>query len=184
MSKAIKAIVAEAFKKRYEGVVDACVVDITGLSVQTQEHIRSVLRKQSARLQVVKHSMARRIAALADVEILHIGDHDPSGVHLYYNLGEDLQAFVDHYGGQMSLTRLAVTPAQVSEMDLPTAPPKRTDNRSFEGETTQAEAIPPRVLREIVTDAVEARIDMDAYNATLAEEEVIRERLVERLQGI
>ena len=131
-----------------------------------------------------KHNMAKRISDLEDVEILHIGDHDPSGVHLYYSLDEDLQAFLLDFGGDVEMTRLAVTPDQVEEMGLPTAPPKKTDNRSFEGKTTQAEAIPPRTLRQIVQDAVEDRIDHEAYQAVLAEEKEIRARLVERLEDL
>ena len=37
---------------------------------------------------------------------------------------------------------MAVTPARITVLSLPTAPPKTTDRRSFEGETVQAEAIP------------------------------------------
>ena len=42
-------------------------------------------------------------------------------------------------------------------MELLTAPPKKTDRRAFEGQTTQAEAIPPNVLSQIVRDAIIAR---------------------------
>jgi hypothetical protein len=46
-------------------------------------------------------------------------------------------------------TRLAVTPAQITELELSTAPAKEIDRRSFAGETTQVEAIPPDVLAAI-----------------------------------
>jgi len=131
-----------------------------------------------------KHSIARRFSRAGNALVFHLGDHDPSGVHMFSSLDEDLQAFLEHYGGDVEMVRLAVTPEQVDRMDLPTAPPKRTDNRSFEGETTQCEAIPPRTLREIVREAVRDRLDMDAYNATLEEEIEIRERLAERLADL
>ncbi len=129
-----------------------------------------------------KHSMAQRLSNMGEVEILHLGDHDPSGVHLYTSLDEDLQAFLEHYGGNMTLTRLAVTPKQVREMNLPTAPAKATDTRSFEGLTTQCEAIPPPTLRQIVKDAVHNRLDWDAYNEDLAEERRIRISLGKKLE--
>lgn len=126
-----------------------------------------------------KHDMAKRIAEHDDVEILHVGDHDPSGVHICSSLDEDLQAFLRYYGGNLTVTRLAVTPEQVATMNLPTAPPKRTDQRSFEGhETTQAEAIPPRELRRIVRDAVLERIDIDILNDVKAEEQAIRDKVL------
>jgi hypothetical protein len=133
-----------------------------------------------------KHDFAKRCAEEhpEGVEVLHIGDHDPSGVHMCSSLDEDLNAFVDAYGGYVEVTRLAVTPEQVAEMDLPTAPPKRTDRREFYGETTQAEAIPPRRLREIVQDAIVERFDMEIYESVLDEEKEIRASMHERLKNL
>ena len=131
-----------------------------------------------------KHNVARQLSRAGKAAVLHLGDHDPSGVHMFSSLDEDLQAFLGHYGGEVELYRLAVTPDQVAEMDLPTAPRKPTDNRSFEGETTQCEAIPPRTLREIVRAEVIDRLDMEAHNAVLAEEQEIRARLIERLADL
>jgi superfamily II DNA or RNA helicase len=49
-----------------------------------------------------KHRLA---VDLADdgrpTEVLHIGDHDPSGAHLFLALAEDVQAFADELGGVM-----------------------------------------------------------------------------------
>ncbi len=132
-----------------------------------------------------KHNFAREVSRMGSwVEILHIGDHDPSGVHMCSSLDEDLQAFVEYYGGMIEVTRLAVTPDQVDILGLPTAPPKKTDKRSFEGRTTQAEAIPPRTLRAIVTDAILSRMDEDIYQSVLAQEEEIRKSLAEKLERL
>ena len=128
-----------------------------------------------------KHDMARTIAQYDFVEILHIGDHDPSGIHIPNSLYEDLAAFSKHYGGRPHLTRIAVTPAQIEGMGLPTAPPKKTDRRSFDGLTTQAEAIPPRRLREIVIDAVTSRMDSGIYDALLQREAAERESMIDWL---
>ncbi|EEE38398.1 hypothetical protein RKLH11_2240 [Rhodobacteraceae bacterium KLH11] len=128
-----------------------------------------------------KHNFARDACDYERVEILHIGDHDPSGVHMCSSLDEDLTAFVEYYGGQIEVTRLAVTPDQIGDLRLPTAPPKRTDNRSFEGMTTQAEAIPPRTLKDIVQDALSARIDQGIFEETLAQEADIRASLTKKL---
>jgi hypothetical protein len=32
-------------------------------------------------------------------ELLHVGDHDPSGVHLFYVLAEDVEDFAGEVGG-------------------------------------------------------------------------------------
>jgi len=115
-----------------------------------------------------KHALAAEIAREGrPVEILHIGDHDPSGVHMPLSLEEDLAAFCQELGGEFTLTRLAVTPAQIAEYRLPTAPAKATDPRAFRGRTVQAEALAPDVMATILRSAIESRLDADLYAATL-----------------
>jgi hypothetical protein len=55
-------------------------------------------------------------------DVLHIGDHDPTGVDMFLAFLEDVQAFTREFGGQATLNRLAVTPAQIVAYSLPTAP--------------------------------------------------------------
>ncbi len=130
-----------------------------------------------------KHDLAHRLGRWRRVEVLHVGDHDPSGVHLFSSMEEDVRAIARDLGlaADIRFSRLAVVPAQIVSLGLVTAPPKATDRRSFTGETVQCEAIPPDVLAGIIRDAIESRIDKATYAAVLAEEEVTRERLAERL---
>jgi hypothetical protein len=73
----------------------------------------------------------------------------------------------------------------VAELGLPTAPPKEKDKRSFDGnETTQVEAIPPDVLAQIITDAIQERLDHETYAALLAREARIRAELAATLDGL
>jgi hypothetical protein len=39
-----------------------------------------------------KYALAARLGTYDAVEVLHIGDHDPSGVHLFTSMGEDVTA--------------------------------------------------------------------------------------------
>jgi hypothetical protein len=117
------------------------------------------------------------MSGYAAVEVLHIGDHDPSGAHIFLALQEDVEAFATFYSLSISFTRLAVTPEQVIELSLPTAPPKATDRRAFEGTTCQAEAIPPDVLRQILLDAVRERVDDDVREELLDREAKARAKL-------
>jgi hypothetical protein len=114
-------------------------------------------------------------------EILSIGDHDPSGVSMFAAYLEDVEAFTRDLGGDATFTRLAVTPEQVREFNLPTAPPKPTDRRAFSGETCQAEALAPDVLAGILRDAIEARIDRRAFERVLRRERAVRRELMEKL---
>jgi len=140
-----------------------------------------------------KHNLAQELALKEHVVILHLGDHDPSGVHMYGSLDEDLQAFMydireeDGYGSlnnECDLHRIAVTPEQVDAMCLPTAPAKPTDKRSFTGLTTQCEAIDPADLREIVRDECMLFLDMEAHEACLAKELEISAELTAKFKDL
>ena len=136
-----------------------------------------------------KHDLARELTEAPEggqaVEVLHIGDLDPSGVHLFTSLAEDVQAMCYglHLESAPRFTRLAVTPAQADALALPTAPPKPTDRRAFTGDTVQAEAIPPDVLSRMVRDAIEARQDEGTMRDLLAYEADARAELVARFGG-
>jgi hypothetical protein len=95
-----------------------------------------------------KHRIGKEWAGDQSVTVLHLGDHDPSGVHVFSSLAEDIEEFAAAYGGDVEFVRVAVTPEQARQYNLPSAPPKATDRRSFEGdETWQCEALDPRPWR-------------------------------------
>lgn len=132
-----------------------------------------------------KHRFARDLAADdLPAEVLHIGDHDPSGAHLFISLAEDVSAFAERWGGEINFVRLAVTPDLVEALALPTAPPKPSDNRAFRGETCQAEAIAPDVLADIVREAIVTRIDVNAYGAVLRREDQERRQIMRVLSRL
>jgi hypothetical protein len=65
---------------------------------------------------------------------------------------------------------------------LPTAPPKQTDQRSFEGnQTVQREAIPPDTLAGIIQAAIDERLDREQYSAVLAQEQESQASVSRRL---
>jgi hypothetical protein len=130
-----------------------------------------------------KHELAGAAKEWPAIEVLHIGDHDPSGVHMFSALAEDVRAFVGS-GHDIRFTRLAVTPEQMEELRLPTAPPKKTDRRAFRGQTAQAEAIAPSIMAGIIRDAINSRIDHAIRADVLQEEEAAKEALSPVLQAI
>jgi hypothetical protein len=128
-----------------------------------------------------KYRVAEELASDRPTEVLQVGDLDPSGLHLFLAFAEDVEAFAHQLGsGEISFTRLAVTPEQVARLGLETAPPKATDRRAFRGETCQAEAIAPDVLAQILRDAIDVRIDQRALQAVKRREQVARRELLAR----
>jgi hypothetical protein len=129
-----------------------------------------------------KHKFAEELASHdRPTEVLDIGDHDPSGAHKHLAFLEDIEAFTRDLGGDVTFTRLAVTPDQIRRYRLPTAPPKKTDRRAFRGQTCQAEALAPDVLAGILRDAIEHRIDRAVYERVLRRERKVQRDLIKKL---
>jgi hypothetical protein len=105
--------------------------------------------------------------------LYYFGDHDPSGLDIERNLGERLREFVGDGAAEIHLERAAVTPAQIEAWGLPTRPTKKTDSRArgFEGGSIEVDAIPPRVLRQLVRACIERHVDRNALATLQAAEE-------------
>ncbi|WP_331736503.1 hypothetical protein [Streptomyces sp. NBC_00045] len=115
------------------------------------------------------------------MKVFLVSDWDPSGVHLFSALTEDVSAFaaVDAHGTEIIFERLAVTEQQIEEHRLPTAPTKASDNRSFtRTSTTQAEALPPNILASIVREAITSHHDPHILASLLEREEHERRDLL------
>jgi hypothetical protein len=128
-----------------------------------------------------KHDAGKRAAKAGLLTVLHIGDLDPSGEHVFSSAFEDVEAWATADGGRVDFVRVAVTRDQVEEHNLTTSPPKATDRRSFEGMTTQAEALDPAVLSQILDDAIEVRLDLDLYQSVVALERQERTELTREM---
>jgi hypothetical protein len=147
--------------------------DRFGITVMSSGGFDSLTEKHAFAAELARHDRP--------TEVLHIGDHDSSGVSMFAAYLEDVEAFTRDLGGEATFTRLAVTPEQIAAYDLPTAPPKEGDRRAFSGATCQAEALAPGVLAAILRDAIEARIDRRALNRVLRRERTVQRELIERL---
>ncbi len=139
---------------------------------------------------VAAHNSGKR------VHILHVGDFDPSGVDIFRDVVETLRLYavavrwnrpvdwvrqgvpdadvVADLTPWLTFDRLALTPEQVEEYDLPARPPKATDARTarFTGKgAVEVEALPVDALLAIVDDAITDIIDTNALHvAELAEQ--------------
>lgn len=131
----------------------------------------------------VKHQLGRLYGEQSKpAVVLHVGDLDPSGEHICSNLAEDVGDFASHYGGELSVLRIAVTEDQQATFDLPTAPPNPKDVRSFSAAfTVQAEALPPDALASIVRNAIEQQLDMAALAQAIDHQQVLRADLQRRV---
>lgn len=120
------------------------------------------------------------------VFLYQFGDHDPSGVDAWENFVEKVSAFVEERCGWCGAVfeRLAVTPQQIIELNLPTRPTKKSDTRakSFVGESVEVDAVPAPVLRQMCEEAIAQHIDAEALRITQIAENDER-RILERIAG-
>jgi hypothetical protein len=106
------------------------------------------------------YSMAQAIiAARKPVYVYQLGDHDPSGVGAWQDFQRKVSGFIPN--ADITFERLAVTPEQIIDLDLPTRPTKVTDTRArnFDGGSVEVDAIPAPILRNIVREAIEHHVD-------------------------
>jgi hypothetical protein len=97
--------------------------------------------------------------------IYQLGDHDPSGLLAWEHTKSKLTEFAPDT--DFEFERLAVTPEQIEEYELPTRPTKKSKHSyGFEGDSVEVDAMPSDVLRQIVEDAIELWIDDDALDLT------------------
>lgn len=112
-------------------------------------------------------STAREMrAAKRPAVVYQLGDHDPSGVAAWEHVQDRLRAFAPDV--PITFKRLAVTPEQIVDLELPTRPTKASDSRArnFIGESVEVDAIPTSILQRLVADAIESHIDPVALHAT------------------
>ena len=113
-----------------------------------------------------KHEQARK---LGGYHVLHIGDYDPSGLHMSM---VDAPRRLDRYDGSVDIERIALTDDDAPGGNLPhfEASTKRKDPRykwfvqNFGHRCWELDAMPPPDLRTRVENEILKRIDIDAWN--------------------
>lgn len=114
--------------------------------------------------------------------LLHLGDHDPSGIDMSRDLTERLTMFTE--GDGVDFTRIALNIDQVEAERPPPNPAKTTDSRfesylaKYGAESWELDALKPEYLAELVRSHTHEHIDWDTWNARTEEIEGVRGRLL------
>ena len=117
------------------------------------------------------------------VSLYHFGDWDPSGQDAARVIEQTISDMVffdlDMFGFRFE--KVAVTPDQIEELNLPERPTKQSDPRTknWTGGSVELDAIDPKKLCEIVEGCITQHIDDEALEKTrkmeAAEQETLRE---------
>ncbi len=114
--------------------------------------------------------------------ILHLGDHDPSGIDMSRDLAERIQLFS---GCDVSFHRIALNMDQVEEQSPPPNPAKTTDSRfqsymeQFGEESWELDALTPSYLTDLATKHVRDQIDFEVWDERAEEITAVRDRLLD-----
>lgn len=126
------------------------------------------------------HEAAMRIQGFSEREctIIHLGDHDPSGI----DMTRDIQDRMRMFGTDVEVRRIALNMDQILAFNPPPSPAKISDSRAadyielYGDDSWELDALEPATLESLVEEEITSRLDMDLWNEREAQEE--RERLV------
>lgn len=101
-----------------------------------------------------------------DNYIIHLGDHDPSGVDMTRDITDRMELF----GANVEVRRIALNFDQIEQYAPPPNPAKITDSRAngyidrYGSESWELDALNPATLKELITDEVLLLTDMDLWD--------------------
>lgn len=123
--------------------------------------------------------------------VLHLGDHDPSGIDMTRDIQDRLRLFSAQYqeefhgrGHDVTVVRIALTRDQIDEYDPPPNPAKETDSRfatyqEIHGdESWELDALEPQVIVDLITERVREYMAPRIFNRSKREECEQRAKLV------
>lgn len=111
--------------------------------------------------------------------IVHLGDHDPSGIDMTRDIGDRLSTF----GCRIEVNRIALNMNQIEEYQPPPNPAKTTDSRFrdyaqiYGDQSWELDALEPQLLSQLVTDAVLVKRDQSIWDEQVRIEESHKEIL-------
>ena len=114
--------------------------------------------------------------------VIHLGDHDPSGIDMTRDIADRLHIF--GVTGPV-VERIALNMPQVEEQQPPPNPAKTTDSRfagyrsEFGEESWELDALNPQYLTRIITEKVLSYRDEDLWQEAVDRETEERERLAD-----
>ena len=111
--------------------------------------------------------------------VIYLGDYDPAGVLIDQSIERELREHLDE-DVALEFDRIAITPEQIEELDLPTKPRKKGDHRALHiQETVEAEAMPAGIMRDLLRTWVEVSLPKGAIEAARVAEESERALMLE-----
>jgi len=130
--------------------------------------------------------LLKQIRSGKSVTILHLGDHDPSGIDMTRDITDRLNLFTRHHQvvvNPVTVDRIALTMDQIRKYNPPPNPAKITDSRAasyirdYGDESWELDALPPDAMVTLIREAVTALLHQGLWDEAVEEEAQEREAL-------
>lgn len=115
--------------------------------------------------------------------IIHLGDHDPSGIDMSRDIEDRLNMFLEHVGG-LEVNRIALNMDQVRQYNPPPNPAKITDTRATKyiklhgRESWELDALEPSLLSSLIEETILQYRDEELWEKALKKEKTHMNSLV------
>lgn len=116
--------------------------------------------------------------------VIHLGDHDPSGIDMTRDIFDRLEMFANlREGHEIEVRRLALNWDQIEKHKPPPNPAKMTDTRfkhyqELHGdESWELDALPPESITDLITDEIQSLIFQPTWDAAVMEEDKMKQQI-------
>lgn len=120
----------------------------------------------SAMWEASQRILKRRLAG-KDVHIIHLGDHDPSGIDMSRDIKDRLDMFC---GTPIHVLRIALNMSQVRKYNPPPDPAKLSDSRAksyiakYGQYSWELDSLDPMILHDLIHRATDQYIDKEKWD--------------------
>lgn len=121
--------------------------------------------------------------------VLHLGDHDPSGIDMTRDIGDRLDVFCDE-GEPVIVKRIALNMDQIEKLKPPPNPAKLSDTRAatyisrFGRSSWELDALEPSFITRLIRTHVAEYMDQDLMDEALSEMQADKDKLTDLINDL
>ncbi len=169
-------------KDALSGVLDACCPELDVRYFACKGYVsQSSMWEAAMRLSGILNGKSINGKEPDEIVILHLGDHDPSGIDMSRDIADRLSLLSN--GASIDVRRIALTMDQIKQYDPPPNPAKLTDARAnsyvnkYGDESWELDALEPKVLIALIKKEVKKLRDQKLWDEYVVQEEKEKETL-------